>query len=140
MAAIGPKIRFFVIFLKFGPLVFLEIAQEDSLEHCLTTSKGKTHGKNFGRPKLYPKLGFLPSFRVASLYFLDIAQDCRLGQCLTSNRINLQKHFVVEIGTEMIFSIVLSSSVHSNVFVFPRIYHILTHRLISEHQSFFKGP
>ena len=93
MGKIGPKVRFFVIFLKFGPLVFLEIAQEDSLEHCLTTSKGKTHGKNFGRPKLYPKLGFLSSFRVASLYFLDIAQDCRLGQCLTSNRTEPPKTF-----------------------------------------------
>ena len=44
------------------------------MEHCLTTSRGKTHGKNFGDAKLSPKLGF------------DIAQDCSLGQCLTSSR------------------------------------------------------
>ena len=30
-AKIGPKIRFFDIFLKFGSLPFLEIAQDDGL-------------------------------------------------------------------------------------------------------------
>ena len=32
---------------------------DDSLEHCLTNSRGKPHGKNFGSPKLGPKSGFL---------------------------------------------------------------------------------
>ena len=58
-AKIRSKIRFFVIFLKFGPLVSLEITLDDSLEHCLTISRGKTHEKNFRGPKLVPKLGFL---------------------------------------------------------------------------------
>ena len=40
-----PKISFFCHFLKFGLLVFLEIAQSDSLEQFLTTSRGKTHKK-----------------------------------------------------------------------------------------------
>ena len=48
-AKIGPKIKgFFDIFLKFGLLVFLEIAYDDSLEPCLTTRRTKTHEKNCG--------------------------------------------------------------------------------------------
>ena len=46
----GPQIRFFVIFFKFGSLVFLEIAEGDNLEHHRTTSRGKTHAKLFGAP------------------------------------------------------------------------------------------
>ena len=38
----------FCHFFKFGSFIFLEIAQEHSLEHCLTTSREKTHGKNLG--------------------------------------------------------------------------------------------
>ena len=45
--------------IKFGSLVFLEIALDDSLEHCLTTSRGKTHEKISGAQKLDLKLGFL---------------------------------------------------------------------------------
>ena len=60
-AKIGPKIKgFFDIFLKFGSLVFLEIAYDDSLEPCLTTRRTKTHEKKIVGPKLCPKLGFLP--------------------------------------------------------------------------------
>ena len=55
----GPKLGFLSFFLKFGPLVSLEITLDDSLEHCLTISRGKTHEKNFRGPKLVPKLGFL---------------------------------------------------------------------------------
>ena len=36
---------FFCHFLKFGSLVFLEIAYDDSLEQCLTTSNCKTNEK-----------------------------------------------------------------------------------------------
>ena len=41
---------FFSHFFKFGLLVVLEIAKDDTLKHCLTTSRGKTHGENFGAP------------------------------------------------------------------------------------------
>ena len=82
---IGHEISFFGIFLKFGLLVFLETAYDDSLEHCLRANSGKTDGKNFEKLKLDPKSGFLASFNVASLHFLDIAQDCSLGQCLMSS-------------------------------------------------------
>ena len=37
---------------KCGLLVFLEIAYNDSLQQCITSSKGKTHEKNFGGPNL----------------------------------------------------------------------------------------
>ena len=50
----------FCHFFKSGLLVFLEIEEDDSLGHCLTTSRGKTHEKNFGDPKLGLKVGFLP--------------------------------------------------------------------------------
>ena len=43
----GLKIGFFH-FLKFGSLVFLEIAYNDNLEQCLTTSRGKTSQKFSG--------------------------------------------------------------------------------------------
>ena len=37
----------FFHFLKFGSLIFLYIAQDDGLEQCLTTSRNKTHEKNW---------------------------------------------------------------------------------------------
>ena len=53
-------------FSKFGSLVFREIAYNDSLQTCITSSRGKIHekkfwGPNLGRkgPKSGPKLGFL---------------------------------------------------------------------------------
>ena len=58
-AKIGPRIRMvFWHFFKFVLLVFQEIVLDDSQEHFLTTSRGKTHEKILGRPKLGPKLGF----------------------------------------------------------------------------------
>ena len=39
-------------FLKFDSLVFLESTYNDSLQHCIKSSKDKTHTKNWG-----PKLG-----------------------------------------------------------------------------------
>ena len=35
----------FYHFFKFVSLVFLEISQDDSLKHCLTTSRSKTNAK-----------------------------------------------------------------------------------------------
>ena len=43
----GPKTSFFCHFLKFGSLVFLQIAYNDSLQQCLTNSRGKIHEKTF---------------------------------------------------------------------------------------------
>ena len=49
----------FRCFHEFRLLVFFEIAYGDSLQQCLTSSRGKTHEKKFWDPKLDPKLGFL---------------------------------------------------------------------------------
>ena len=58
---IGPETRFSVIFSSL--LVFVEIACNDSLQECQTSSRGKIHGKKIGGlkfgPKLDLKLGFL---------------------------------------------------------------------------------
>ena len=114
-AKIRLKIRCFVIFFRFGPLVFLEIAQ-DSLEHCRTTNRVKTHGKHFGEPNRVRNYGFCHFIKVASLYLLDIAQDCSLGQCLTSSRAETSKKmFVAEIEAKIIISIQMLLSVHSNL-------------------------
>ena len=54
------KVRSFVIFSSLGSLVFLEVAYDYSLKHCLITSRENTHEKKFGGLKLDQKLGFLP--------------------------------------------------------------------------------
>ena len=46
-AKIGPETRFFCYFLKFGSLVILEIAYNDSLQQCITSSRDKIHKENF---------------------------------------------------------------------------------------------
>ena len=94
LAKIGPKIRLFFYF--FSSLVHqffisLEIAQDDSLEDCPTSSRGKTHKKKFGGPKLYPKFGFLLFSQGCIFSFFDIAQDCSLGHCLISSRAETSK-------------------------------------------------
>ena len=65
--------------LKFGSLVFLDVAYNDSLQQCLTSSRGKIHEKNFW-PKFLPKgpksgskLGFL-SF--SQVWFLSFPLNC----------------------------------------------------------------
>ena len=56
------------------------------LEHCVTTARGKTHGKTWGDPNGVQNWGFCHYIKVAPLVFVNIAQDCSLGQCLTSSR------------------------------------------------------
>ena len=51
-AKICPETRFFCYFLKFGSLVFVEIAYSDSLQQCLTCSRGKMYEKSFWGPNL----------------------------------------------------------------------------------------
>ena len=42
----------FRYFVGFGSLVFLEIAYRDSLQQCLTSSRGKIHEKEIRGPNL----------------------------------------------------------------------------------------
>ena len=102
-------------FFQFGVLVFQEIVQDDSVKHCLTTSRDKTHGKSFGGPKLGPKLGFLLFSQGCIITFLSYCTRLQLG--LTSSAETSTKKFVAQTGAEMIFSIPMSSSVHSNLLV-----------------------
>ena len=44
-----PKLNF-LPFSQVWLISFLENCIDDRLEHCLTTSRGKTHGKSFGAP------------------------------------------------------------------------------------------
>ena len=80
-------------FLKFGSLFFLEIAYNDSLQQCITSSIGKAHEKNLWEPNLGqngpkpgPKLVFLPFSQVSFISFLLIAYDDSLEHCLTTSR------------------------------------------------------
>ena len=54
-AKVEYKTRFFCHFLRFGSLVFLEIAYNDSLQQCITPSRGKNHKKIFWEPNLGQK-------------------------------------------------------------------------------------
>ena len=61
----------FCHFLNFRSLVFLEIAYNDSLQQCVTSSRGKIHEKSFGDQiwaKIVPKLDFLP---FSQLWFIS---------------------------------------------------------------------
>ena len=69
-------------FFELGSLIFLEIAYNDSLQQCLTFSRGDTHGKNFWGPNLgQTSLNqsqnevFVHFFKFGSLVFLEIAYN-----------------------------------------------------------------
>ena len=62
-AKIGPETSFFCNFLKFGPLVFLEIVYNDSLQQCLLCSRSKIYGKILAKvAKIVPETRFLAIF------------------------------------------------------------------------------
>ena len=68
-AKIRSKTRFFCHLLQFGLLVYLEIAYNDSLQQCITSSRGKTHetdfwGTKFGlkRARIWPEIRFFVFF------------------------------------------------------------------------------
>ena len=67
-------------------------------------------------------IGFCHFLKVPSLVFPDIAEDCILGQCLTVSRAETskkkkKKKIEGKIGAEMIFSILMLLSFHSNLLV-----------------------
>ena len=93
-------------FLIFGSLVFLEIAYNESLQKCLSSSTGKIHkntlGPKFGpEGKILPETNFFCHFlKFGSLLFHEIAYSDSLQQCLTFNRnkINFWGHIWAETG------------------------------------------
>ena len=76
--------------------------------------------QNFLDHKLGPKFGFLQfSQGCIIFFFVDIAQDCSLGQFLTSSRAETYQNIIMtQIGAEIIFFILMSSSIHLDFRVF----------------------
>ena len=71
-----PKSGLNLGFLPFGLLVFPENAYSDSLQQCLTSSRGKIYKKKISGHKCGPKgpksglkLGFFPFFQVLFISF-----------------------------------------------------------------------
>ena len=80
----------FCHFLKFASLVFLEIAYNDRLQQCLTSSRGRIHEK-FWAPKLghnwaQDQVFFCHFLKLGSLAYLQIAYRDSWQQCITSIR------------------------------------------------------
>ena len=94
----GHKTMFFALFSKWSSLVFLEIVCNHSLQHCIISSRSKTHKKNFGhqiwakRAKNGPKtMFFCHIFKFRSLVSLEIACNNSLQQVVTTRRGKIKK-------------------------------------------------
>ena len=94
----GRKTMFFCHVLKLSLLVFLEIVCNHSLQHCIISSRSKTHKKNFGhqiwakRAKNGPKtMFFCHIFKFRSLVSLEIACNNSLQQVITTRRGKIKK-------------------------------------------------
>ena len=91
-AKIRPETKFFFCFLKFGSLIFLEIAYNDSLQQYLTSSRDKVHEKKFWGPNLCQRGQNQAQNQIfGSLVFLEIAYNDCLQQCLTSSGDKIHK-------------------------------------------------
>lgn len=77
--------------------------------------------KNWG-PQIWAKLAKI----------LFIAQDYSLGQFIASSRAEISKNLVAQIRTEMIFSTLMSLSIHSNLLVLQKSKKNLFHYNLSE--------
>ena len=91
-AKTGPKTSFFLPFSQVWCISFLELADNDNLQRCLTSNTDKytkkIYGPKFGSkvPKLVLKLGFCHFLKFGSLDFLEIAYNDSLEQCLNTSR------------------------------------------------------
>ena len=92
-----PKTRIFAIFSC--SLVFLKIAYSDSLQQCLTSSRGEIHEKSFWGPTLGQNgqngsrnWVFVYFLQFGSLVFLEIASSDSLQQYIASNRSKAHKN------------------------------------------------
>ena len=94
---LGTQIRawnyVFCHFLRFGSLFFLEIACSDTLQQCLTTSRGKIHEKHFWTQiwvklvKIGSKIKFFCHFRkFGVLVMFSFRWNDSLEQCLITSR------------------------------------------------------
>ena len=83
-------------FLKFGALVFLEIAYNYSLQQCISSrvkTQKKVLGTNLGKkgPKLDLTPGLRPFSQIWFISFLEVAYNDSLQQCLTCSRDKIHK-------------------------------------------------
>ena len=116
--------KVFCHFLKFSSLVFLEIAYNDSLQQCLTSSTDKIYEKFFWAQictkgdKIGSETRFFYHFlKFGSLDFLEIACNNSLQQCLISGRGTTHEKIFLgptfgQIGPESRFFTIFSSLVH----------------------------
>ena len=89
----GPKLGFFYHFLKFGSLVFLQLAYNDRLQEFITFSRVKPTKKVLG-DLIWAKTGqnlvqnqvFCHFLKFSLLVLLEIAYNDSFQQCLTSSR------------------------------------------------------
>ena len=129
--------------LKLGFLSFFQVWFISFPENCiawklgrlLSIIKSKIYEKKIQGPKLYPNSGVLLPFSQGCI--ISFPWSCtrlQLGEFLTSSRAETsnktkkqqqQKKMVAQIVAKRIFSILMSSRVHSNLFVFVFIYCIL---------------
>ena len=66
--------------------------------------------------------GFCNFLNFASLIFLSVVQDCSLGQYLKSSRTeNSKEKFMVQMGAEVIFSVLMLLCFQSNLLVSSKI-------------------
>ena len=81
----------FCHFLRFGSLFFLKIAYSDTLQQCVTSSRGKIHEKRFWTQiwvesvKIGSKIKFFAIFLSLSVIF-SIGQNDNSEQCLITSR------------------------------------------------------
>ena len=86
--------QIFCYFLKFGSLVFLESINSDSLQQCLTSSRGKIHEKNLQGPNLGERGQSQAQNQVFAIYsslfhqfsLNEITYSDSLQQCIISSR------------------------------------------------------
>ena len=105
--------------IKVGFLSFFQIWLIGFPGNCIGWKLGtlsKTHGKNFSSPKLDPTLGFLPFSQDCIIIFSWYSTRLQLGT-MSSRAETWKRDFVPQIRAEIIFSILVSSSVHSNLLV-----------------------
>ena len=97
----GPKSGQKLGFLPVSQVWFiscLEIAYNDSLQQCITSSRGKTHetdfwGTKFGLKlaRIWPEIRFCLFLKFVSLVFLEIEYNDSFQQCLISSEVKSHK-------------------------------------------------
>ena len=141
----------FCHFLRFGSLFFLKIAYSDTLQQCVTSSRGKIHEKRFWTQiwvesvKIGSKIKFFAIFLSLSVIF-SIGQNDNSEQCLITSRGKTHKKKLgaqiwakwPKIGPNIRFFV--TSKFNSLVFLDIAQDDSLEHYLYKTPGNFFWGP